>query len=481
MMRLRFAHGELGRSVALGAVTDRSVRVWLREPSGAAQMAVLMVDGEAQAEAILQPAAAHDYVAAAELALPHARPHAPFAVHVGGDVRRGALAPAPGERSAFAFGFGSCNQPFTRGADGALVARDDAGIYPAAADLMRARGGRFLLLIGDQLYDAAAGVDRLWKALARHEPPADDTTLLALYRQLYRGYFAEPGYRALLDGWPTRCIWDDHDILDAWGSLLHPDPFTLRRWPAARRAYREYQHLRNPGASVEDEPPYHYHFWYGDAGFFVLDLRGERDYERGVLDVPRQRRALEVFLMEASAAGVATLFVVSTIPPVHFSPALLRGLEDHENKWGNGARDRWSARPFRVQRSALTERLLTWQTARPGRQVFLLSGDVHAGAAFMLRRRSGPGVLHQWTSSALTTPYSPVQLVANVVGTTLAARGEWRYRLERRALVLAHNFGLVELTPLPGGGHQVTMTLHAYHGRHGRLEAAARVVERPGE
>jgi hypothetical protein len=121
----------------------------------------------------------------------------------------------------------------------------------------------------------------------------------------------------------------------------------------------------------------------------------------------------------------------------------------------------------RVARRA--ERLFAWQTARPERQAILLSGDAHAGAAFRLGRRRSPGTLWQWTSSPLTTPISPSQGLANWAGAAHVARGEWRYRVARQALVLGHNFGLVELVSLASGGHQLTFTLHAYTWRRRAL------------
>ena len=54
-----------------------------------------------------------------------------------------------------------------------------------------------------------------------------------------------------------------------------------------------------------------------------------------------------------------------------------------------------------------------------------LMGDVHAGAAFRVRRRTGRGLVHQWTSSALTTPRPWSDRLANVIGTRLANWGTW--------------------------------------------------------
>src|SRR5439155_22349346 len=107
-------------------------------------------------------------------------------------------------------------------------------------------------------------------------------------------------------------------------------------------------------------------------------------------------------------------------------------------------------------------RLVRWQAAGPRRQAILLSGDVHVGAAFRVERPRGPGRLVQWTSSALTTPLSRFLYVANTAGTALVRLGEWRYRVTREALVARNNFGLIDVTPLPGGGHLVDLRLCVY-------------------
>src|SRR5687767_14848878 len=151
-MVFRFAHGEWGRSLALGAVTERSVRVWLREPGDDAPVASVTVDGRAVAETILQPAADRDHIAAAELQLDAPAPNARFTVQAADAVRQGQFAPAVGEPTGFAFAFGSCHQPFARQPDGLLVRHAGAGIYPAMAAALRARGARFLMLLGDQIY-----------------------------------------------------------------------------------------------------------------------------------------------------------------------------------------------------------------------------------------------------------------------------------------------------------------------------------------
>src|SRR5687767_11247233 len=69
-----FPDGELGLWAGLGGVTERAVRVWLRDPDGAPHVAALDVDGDICARVTLRPAPETDYTAAADLMLDRPRP-----------------------------------------------------------------------------------------------------------------------------------------------------------------------------------------------------------------------------------------------------------------------------------------------------------------------------------------------------------------------------------------------------------------------
>ena len=479
-MRFPFPEGELGASAALGAITDRSVRIWLRDPEGGSKDAVLSLEGEMAARVTLQPSADHDWIATAELTLDRPAPNAPFAVQLPEKpamIRRGRLAPAPGSRVAFSFAFGSCHQPFEKRRRGQLVLHPGVGIYPAMARVLRAQAARFLILLGDQIYSDA--VRPIRTNLKRKAGSISDAEILDVYRHIYRGYFNEAGFRALLEEWPACFIWDDHDIFQGWGSRLRVDAFDRRLFRAAEQSYREYQHLRNPGAGLDDPAPHHYSFWFGDTGFFVFDLRGVRDYPTGVLLGERQRRDFQRFLAEAGERGAATLFIVASVPIVHFARGLVRLTERIPGSTGSGVRDRWSTTPFDGDRQLVLESLFDWQAAHSDRQVIVLSGDVHAGARFRIRRRDGPGTILQWTSSSLSSPVHLKLRLINWMGTRLPLWGERRYRIDRQALIFHNNFGLVDVIPLESGGHQVHLTLYAYQPQNQTLHAGDRAVGRP--
>ena len=213
------------------------------------------------------------------------------------------------------------------------------------ARVLRERWVRFLALIGDQVYSDGVESIQLHHAAQRATWPSDER-LLEWYRHVYRGYFNQSGYRALLEEWPAQMIWDDHDILEGWGSLRDPTELECRLYRAAATAYREYQHLRHVGTSVDDEAPYDRQFWLGDVGFFVLDLRGGRDYRVGRVLGERQWQDLDAFLAEAGADAVPTVFIVASVPIIHLPPGGTRLFEWLPNDEGTDVRDRWDAGPL---------------------------------------------------------------------------------------------------------------------------------------
>jgi PhoD-like phosphatase len=86
-------------------------------------------------------------------------------------------------------------------------------------EVLKAEDARFLLLLGDQIY--SDGIPNLNVKKLTDSGSLDPAHLTEHYRQLYRGYFNEAGFRSILELVPSYMIWDDHDILDNWGSFPH--------------------------------------------------------------------------------------------------------------------------------------------------------------------------------------------------------------------------------------------------------------------
>jgi phosphodiesterase/alkaline phosphatase D-like protein len=453
--------------------------VWVRNPGGAVE-ARLVVDGSEEAATRIEPDAAHDDIGVAVLEAQQGHPESEFEVHVGDRVRRGRFAPAPAERSTFAFAFGSCHQPFTEQLDdsGRVDRHPGAAIYPRINRALTERGASFALWLGDQVYSDAVSEMSVREKLAE-DPTVTDEALLDTYRHLYRGFFNETGYRELAETLPAYLMWDDHDIFDGWGSLIDHTAFDERVYRAAERAFVEYQHLRNPGATLDSRPPFGYSFWRGDVGFHVPDLRGERDFEKGQVMGEAGWRLLDDFLQEASDREVPTIFIAASVPIVHASPAMMRALERLNTSSGRDVRDRWSVPTFAAERTRLLDQLFAWQSARPERQVIVISGDVHVGAAFSVRPRLGRGHLRQWTSSALSTPDGLKHVLANRLITRFVRLGEHDLRIWRKGLATSNNVGLVEVQPAESGGHEVSLTVFEYDADGDELKVGLTDTARP--
>jgi alkaline phosphatase D len=117
---------------------------------------------------------------------------------------------------ALNFALYSCNDPY----------KDDAGPQPwkhlcaALAD----RRADFVIGGGDQVYVDCSRTD-IWKWLKNRK--ADFRTLSdgqrlnrmkSLYQDVYRGYWGFPFIQQVFRSYPNYMIWDDHEIMDGWGS-----------------------------------------------------------------------------------------------------------------------------------------------------------------------------------------------------------------------------------------------------------------------
>lgn len=478
-LRFRFPDGELDAWAVLGHVTDRSVRVWARTRSGSVE-AVMSVEGEEAARQRIDTDPERDHVGAAVLEADRSRPGSEFKVTVGGQTLAGWFAPAADEPASFRFAFGSCHQPFTEPMDGGRLDKHaGAAIYPNIHRVLQGRGAAFAMWLGDQVYSDAISRLSVRETMSR-DPSVTDDDLVEAYRHLYRGYFNEHGHRGLAEAFPAYLMWDDHDIFDGWGSLLDHTEFDERVYRAAQRAFVEYQQLRNPGGAPDRSPPFGYSFWVGDVGFHVPDLRSERDFGLGRVMGEAGWKLLDAFLAEAAERDVPTVFIGASVPVVHASPALMGAMERMRNSYGRDVRDRWSVSQFAAERTKLVERLFEWQSGAPRRQVIVLSGDVHVGAAFSVRPRRGRGHFAQWTSSALSTPDGLGHVVANMIVTRFVRAGERELRVWRKGLATSNNVGLVDVQPADGGGHVVRLTVYAYDARRDTIREALTDIASPG-
>ncbi|HEV3469114.1 MAG TPA: alkaline phosphatase D family protein [Pyrinomonadaceae bacterium] len=435
---------------AVGAVGPRSARLWLRtDAAGPFRVEISAGAGGPRVAEVADTRAREDDGCMAFTvpddapgvgALSPATGHR-FRINVsrtGEPVGEGRFETAPPEdsREPFAFAFMSCHQPFRP--DGS-VHPDSARMLAALEPALEARGVKYLLLIGDQIYADAPRRRRLLRADAERpltgRPPEE---IRALYHARYRLFWSPPEVRRLQSRWPTWCIWDDHEVADDWGARRkHSRPEWRSVFEGARQAFVNYQVSRAGPAGPTPPASFHQSFVWGPSATFVMDLISQRAAfgREGRIYGDEQLDALKEFLRGQRDRPV--VFVVLTVPPAYL-PDWLVGLGGRLPHFGEVFGTRWNAAPNRHSLDRLFDVLRAHQREAPGRRLVLLSGDVHQGAALSLRWPEGERA-YQFVSSPVTN-----------------AGRDWKQLLAKRLSFslrrARHGRGHVEVKLLPGEG-----------------------------
>jgi len=298
-----------------------------------------------------------------------------------------------------------------------------------------------LLLGGDQLY-----TDSMWEELealaawaalptnegVKREAPASLRQQVSnFFRTLYPRRWSQPEIAEALACIPTLMMWDDHDIMDGWGSYdkaLNECDVYRCIFGSAREAFARYQ---LQCADAETHPlalPGQKQFTLGcrigPLAVLALDMRSERTADR-VLSQESWKVVYDWLdaLPSVQDGGPRHLFVMSSIPVIYPDFALLEaalGLFPGRQELEDDLKDHWSSVTHRQERLRFIHRLLGFG-ARSGCRVTLLSGDVHVGAVGVVRsQRAGAGeVINQLTSSGIVHPAPPGMVLfflENVLG-----------------------------------------------------------------
>ena len=337
----------------------------------------------------------------------------------------------------FSFGFYSCHDPFN--------ANNSHGAWPLFFNKANNANVRFIIGGGDQVYVDCQdnkyfpdiwewlqdNKDELIKTYTKNNTlhiPSLDAYLLDLYRWYYRVYWKFPHMQELYSKIPQYMIWDDHEIMDGWGSrtdqerldilsryFKDDDPETDQQlinsmWSAARTAYFEYAHSHNPPTNVDksllktpEKCIWDYSFVKGTVPFYVLDLRGHHDVEKPIhrLLGDAQLERFVDWLDTEPVKKSKIVFVVSPVPFVHWKSfvmtagSLINGLRDD-------LMDEWDHPTNHDERNFLLEKIFAAFNDE-GRTLVFLSGDVHCAAAFKLQHKNYRKTkIFQITSSAIS-------------------------------------------------------------------------------
>lgn len=192
----------------------------------------------------------------------------------------------------------------------------------------------FALMGGDQIY-----ADE-WKKRLLSSGTIEEK--VEIYFEIYEHYWSDSRYRHVLAGLPAYLMWDDHDIMDGWGSETasfavdsegKPTPAFNIEWKsmfmAAKRAFRFYQAARNPDPlkpyKNEVNDTFDVGFKVGPLGFIMADLRSSRNWQKKVFWTDEQVHAVEGWINK-HREEIEVLFFLTPVVIAHGSPLIEEGL-----------------------------------------------------------------------------------------------------------------------------------------------------------
>lgn len=288
-----------------------------------------------------------------------------------------------------------------------------------------------LIMGGDQVY-----ADSMWETLqamkqwselpfqAANEAPFTPIMrdeLEQFYFGLYTSRWAQPEVAQALASIPTIMMWDDHDIVDGWGSHLAERQSCAvfqGMWQIARRAFAVFQqhHTAEP-EPVGLSPDHGFSFGHviGSVAILALDMRSERT----ITQVISPGHWSRIYDWMSRLPSVDHLVVMSSIPIVY--PGFdtierILGWMPGQQELEDDLRDHWNSRPHKAERLRLIHRLLELSKSRNVRPT-IISGDVHVGAIGLIESQrdisasSGFLAINQLISSGIVHPGPPAVIL----------------------------------------------------------------------
>tara|TARA_R110000850_G_scaffold200600_2_gene326700 strand:+ start:2869 stop:4299 length:1431 start_codon:yes stop_codon:yes gene_type:complete len=277
-----------------------------------------------------------------------------------------------------------------------------------SSQVKRDKAYHLLVMGGDQIY-ADSTIERFeqdqlgWNWFTKEHTKrnaelesADRKWLEKGYTRLYTDVWAQnPVMMEMFATCPAVMMWDDHDIMDGWGS--HPD--RREKWPVykdgvfevAREAFLLYQQHCGPEETPEGVMTLNRNlsngFRMGSAAILNLDTRTERKPEQ-IMTKSNWKRIDRWLTQETE--GLKHLFVCLSVPAVYANLEWIEELLESTpgvQSVEDDLRDHWRSRPHRSTRVKLLESL--FEVAKTGCRVTLLSGDVHVAAHGIVTLKDG--------------------------------------------------------------------------------------------
>ncbi|MEQ8764382.1 MAG: alkaline phosphatase D family protein [Planctomycetota bacterium] len=484
----------LAKMVAVGAVTSSSVRIWCcSDGESRCRIEVRAESGTGRppktAELELSAEADHTGSVRIDGLEPLTEYH--FEAFAGSDeesLGSGRFRTAPDESDAcqepIAFAIASCHLPFATDGHFSKHSRE---MLEATRRCFEEHDIRFAIFNGDQLYaDQPAGWSLYDETYLRDVLKAGSSDLRDLssdeirkiFQERYRTFWAQEPWQRIHAMMPCYTIWDDHEIIDNWGSdESHTEPGWQRVFQGAREAFFDYQGARQLDRTNPIPEDFDLGFDFGDLSFYLLDLRSQRR----VGDDPQicsnqQFENLKAFLQDRGDRSA--VFLVLSVPLIHVPRSIAR-FGARVTPDGEDFSDRWSTRGHESDRQKMLQLLRDQLRAFPKRRLVLLSGDIHVGSAHELEWDGDTPSALQFVSSALTNRAAflarALSALAVSVPLHLTVNGEERVHCrllpkdEGKNPYLGLNVGIVETRRRAEGGREVRFLLYGHKGEEPKL------------
>lgn len=289
-----------------------------------------------------------------------------------------------------------------------------------------------LVMGGDQIYADSIWLEKSvlgnWSALDNDEAnkspvtPEMQEALEDFYFTLYVKRWAWPSNPQrkhsahAMASIPTLMMWDDHDIIDGWGSYS----VARNTCPMFQALFREaeknfdlfqQQHVRHTNLThsgyMQQNGPYTFLHVIDGVAILGLDLR----FERTPTQVISKEHWKEIYSRLEALKAVRHVLVLSSIPLVHADFTTVQtglSLWPGQQELEDDLLDHWDNEQHSEERLRFIHRLSRLADDKSAR-ITILSGDVHIGALGIIENsraelKHGKVVINQLTSSGIVHP-----------------------------------------------------------------------------
>ena len=330
----------------------------------------------------------------------------------------------PGKNEAINIAYASCNgfhHPRDRNKE-----KEDYALWHKMKNEQAQQPYHLLIMGGDQIYadelpmsPAAPHLNQWFNLSEKQKLQTNDSVeihqeLDALFERQYFNTWGQTDIMTMLASVPSVMMWDDHDIIDGWGSYhkekqLCPIFQAIFHW--ANTYFRLFQ-LRGMNQPLLDKNHHaSYCLLFRRQLIVAMDNRSERRIKRIMSKQHRKLIREKVFELSSSADNIFLLSAVPVVYPDFERVEKIIGFIPYIRQWQDDIRDHWRASGHREERFELIQWLLS-EPMQKFEQRFILSGDVHVGGFGQLshnktKKNSDLGTWHQLISSGIVNHPPP--------------------------------------------------------------------------